>query len=198
MVGIDVSENNGTVDWQAVADAGCEFAIVRCSYGKTGRDEKFIENVNGAHAVGLKVGAYHYSYALTPYDATLEADNCKEIVSEAGVLLELPIFFDMEDADGYKSRHGFEFSAGNVTGICDAFLKCMVPLDCGVYASESWLNNYIDWQSLGCAVWNASWKSGYNPTPDDDGTDGIKGYMWQYTDKAIIGDKEFDADVIYE
>ena len=198
MVGIDVSENNGTVDWQAVKDAGYDFAIVRCGYGKTGRDEKFIENVNGAHAVGLKVGAYFYSYALTPYDATLEADNCKEIVSEAGVLLELPIFFDMEDADGYKSRHVFEFSAGNVTSICDAFLKCMVPLDCGVYASESWLNNYIDWQSLGCAVWNASWKSGYNPTPDDDGTDGIKGFMWQYTDKAIIGDKEFDADVIYE
>lgn len=50
--GIDVSENNGTVDWQAVKDAGIEFAIVRSSYGKTGVDENFLENVNGAHAVG--------------------------------------------------------------------------------------------------------------------------------------------------
>ena len=41
MKGIDVSENNGSVDWQAVADAGIEFAIVRASYGKTGRDEMF-------------------------------------------------------------------------------------------------------------------------------------------------------------
>lgn len=196
--GIDVSENNGVVDWQAVKDAGYDFAIVRCSYGKTGCDSRFIENVNGAHAVGLQVGAYHYGYGLTPYDATIEADNCKEVISEAGVLLELPVFYDMEDADGYKARHGFEFSSDNVTGICRAFLNCMYPLDCGVYASEGWLNNYIDWQSLGCAVWNAAWKNGYNPTADNDGTDGIKGFMWQYTDKAIIGDKEFDADVIYE
>lgn len=196
--GIDVSENNGVVDWQAVKDAGYDFAIVRCSYGKTGRDDRFLENVNGAHSVGLQVGAYHYGYGLTPYDATIEADNCKEVISESGVLLELPVFYDMEDADGYKARHGFDFSSDNVTGICRAFLNCMYPLDCGVYASEGWLNNYIDWQSLGCAVWNAAWKNGYNPTADDDGTDGIKGFMWQYTDKAIINGKEFDADVIYE
>lgn len=29
MKGIDVSENNGAVDWEAVAAAGYEFAIVR-------------------------------------------------------------------------------------------------------------------------------------------------------------------------
>ena len=31
--GIDVSENNGTVDWAAVKAAGAEFAIVRLGYG---------------------------------------------------------------------------------------------------------------------------------------------------------------------
>jgi GH25 family lysozyme M1 (1,4-beta-N-acetylmuramidase) len=196
--GIDVSENNGVVDWQAVKDAGYDFAIVRCSYGKTGRDDKFLENVNGAHAVGLQVGAYHYGYGLTPYDATIEASNCKEAISESGVLLELPVFYDMEDADGYKARHSFDFSRDNVTEICHTFLGYMYPLDCGVYASEAWLNDCIDWRSLGCAVWNAAWKNGYNPTADDDGTDGIKGFMWQYTSRADIGGKEFDADVIYD
>ena len=42
--GIDVSENNGRVDWQAVADAGQKFAIVRSSYGRTGEDEEFLRN----------------------------------------------------------------------------------------------------------------------------------------------------------
>ncbi len=28
--GIDVSENNGAVDWKAVKDAGMDFAIIRC------------------------------------------------------------------------------------------------------------------------------------------------------------------------
>ena len=122
MKGIDVSENNGVVDWQAVADAGIGFVIVRASYGKNGKDEMFQQNVEAAHAVGLQVGAYHYSYALTPEDAILEATNCHAVIEESGAGLELPVFFDMEDADGWKANHGFDFSAENVTAICHAFL----------------------------------------------------------------------------
>jgi GH25 family lysozyme M1 (1,4-beta-N-acetylmuramidase) len=185
--GIDVSENNGFVDWQAVADAGIKFAIVRSSYGRNSRDENFLRNVEGAHSVGLKCGAYHYSYALTPEQARQEARNCKNAIDEAGVLLELPVWFDMEDADGYKRKYDFDFSADNVTSICKAFLEEIKPLDCGVYASLSWLENYIDWQGLGCAVWNAQWGD----------SDDLQGYMWQYTDSLNIGGKTFDGNILY-
>ena len=185
--GIDVSENNGRVDWQAVAAAGQKFAIVRSSYGRYSKDEDFMRNVDGAHAAGLQCGAYHYSYALTPEQARQEAQSCKQIIDQAGVLLELPVFFDMEDADGYKRNHGFDFSASNVTEVCRAFLEEIKPLDCGVYASLNWLENYIYWRDLGCAVWNAQWGSG----------DDIRGYMWQYTDNLIIGGKAFDGDILY-
>jgi len=77
-------------------------------------------------------------------------------------LLELPVFFDIEDADGYKARHRFNFGKRNVTAICRAFLDTSKPLDCGIYASYSWLQDYIDWRILGCAVWNAQW--GYTTT----------------------------------
>jgi GH25 family lysozyme M1 (1,4-beta-N-acetylmuramidase) len=185
--GIDVSENNGFVDWQAVADAGIKFAIVRSSYGRNSRDENFLRNVEGAHSVGLKCGAYHYSYALTPEQAQQEARNCKNAIDEAGVLLELPVWFDMEDADGYKRKYDFDFSADNVTAICKAFLDEIKPLDCGIYASLSWLENYIDWQGLGCAVWNAQWGD----------SDDLQGYMWQYTDSLNIGGKTFDGNILY-
>ena len=185
--GIDVSENNGFVDWQAVADAGIKFAIVRSSYGRNSRDENFLRNVEGAHSVGLKCGAYHYSYALTPEQARQEARNCKNAIDEAGVLLELPVWFDMEDADGYKRKYDFDFSADNVTAICKAFLDEVKPLDCGVYASLSWLENYIDWQGLGSAVWNAQWGD----------SDDLQGYMWQYTDSLNIGGKTFDGNILY-
>lgn len=194
--GFDVSENNGYVDFEQAANEGYEFVIVRSSYGKSGKDENFLDNVNRAHAAGLKVGAYHYSYALNPDDALQEAQNCREVIDSAGVLLELPVFFDMEDADGYKARHGFDFSAGNITEICRVFLE-NIGLNCGVYASESWLDNYIDWQGLGCSVWNASWYSEQTEPNPDDNVDGIKGYMWQYTDKAYIAGKYLDADWIY-
>ena len=145
MKGIDVSENNGLINWQAVAAAGIEFAIVRSSYGLHSKDEMFEQNVAGAKAAGLKVGAYHYSYALNVEDAIQEAANCREAIESAGQLLELPVFFDMEDADGYKQGNGFAFDPGEITAICKAFVDSL-DLNCGVYASYSWLNDYIDWR----------------------------------------------------
>lgn len=188
MRGVDVSFHNGVVDWLALKDAGIEFAICRTGYGKTGFDETFQRNVDGAHKVGLKCGAYHYSCALSPADAVIEADFCKRIIHEAGVLLELPVWFDMEDADGYKRRNGFDFSRRNVTDICRAFLDTIKPLDCGVYASYSWLESYIDWRALGCAIWSAQWSK----------HDFLQGYMWQWTDSLFIGGKQFDGNIIYD
>jgi hypothetical protein len=109
------------------------------------------------------------------------------VIDRAGVLLELPVWFDMEDADGYKRKHNFDFSPDNVTAICRAFLGEIKPLDCGVYASMSWLESIIDWRSLGCAVWNAQWSD----------RDDIKGYMWQYTDALEIGGRNFDGNMLY-
>ena len=95
-LGLDVSENNGEVDWQAVADAGYTFAIVRSSYGLHERDERFIENVNGAHAVGLQVGAYHFSYGYSVEDAAAEAQNCKAVIEQSGVCIAQVVFTSTE------------------------------------------------------------------------------------------------------
>ncbi|MBQ3444093.1 MAG: hypothetical protein IJG33_12715 [Selenomonadaceae bacterium] len=67
------------------------------------------------------------------------------------------------------------------------FLETIAPLDAGVYASYSWLTSLIDWQSLGCPIWNAQWHS----------KDDFKGYAWQYTDSLMIGGKQFDGNIIY-
>lgn len=187
MKGIDVSKHNGVVDWQAVVAAGIEFVIIRCSYGLQSKDELFVQNVAGAKAAGLKVGAYHYSYALTIEDSIQEAANCREVIESTGQLLEMPVFFDMEDADEYKKRKGFSFAPVEITAMCRAFIE-NIGLDCGIYASYSWLTDYIDWCSIGCAVWNAQW--GRN--------DDIKGYMWQYTDSLEINGRLFDGNIKYE
>ena len=66
-------------------------------------------------------------------------------------------------------------------------------------SSDDYLRNLIDWQSLGCAIWNASWYDGANPEPNpEDNTDGIKGMLWQYTSEAYVGGQQFDADWMYE
>lgn len=185
MLVLDVSENNGVIDWDSVVDTGVEGVIVRVGYGVSGtEDEMFRQNINAAIEHGLKVGAYWYSYALDVEGAHKEGEACARIISDWGGLLEFPVFFDMEDTDGYKRRHDFAFDAEEITAMCKAFIDAC-GLNCGVYASLDWFENYIDWQSLGCAVWNAQWGS----------DDNINGYAWQFTDSCEIGGKLFDASI---
>ena len=188
MRGVDVSVFNESINWQALKAAGIEFAICRTGYGKSNFDETFQRNVEEAHKAGLICGAYHYAYALTPSDAAAEAAFCKGIIERAGVLLELPVWFSITDSDEYKKRHGFEFTRNHVTNICKAFLDNIKPLNCGIYSNLSWLEDLIDWKSLGCRIWSAQ----YN-TEDD-----FKGYMWQYTDSLSIGGQIFNGNVLYD
>lgn len=187
MKGIDVSEWQDDIDWREIKRAGVDFAICRSSYGKKHFDTMFQRHVDGAHSAGLICGAYHYSYALTPADARAEAEYCKWVVENSGVLLELPVFFDMED-DNDKAYYGFNYSRRNVTAICRAFLDEIKPLNAGVYASLSWLESLIDWRSLNCPIWNAQYYK----------RDFFQGYMWQYTDALRICGKQFDGDILYD
>ena len=111
--GFDVSEAQGYLDndfWQQAVDMDMKFVYARCSWGNGHEDTQFRHNVKMAHNYGLKVGAYHYDYSLTP-DATAEhARKCAAIIADAGVLLELPVFFDLEDADDWKYRNGYDFT----------------------------------------------------------------------------------------
>lgn len=83
--GIDVSHNNGTVDWKSVKRAGFTFAMIRVGYGKGNLDKQFYNNVHGALSNGLKIGIYHYSYALSTTDAEKEAAFVIKTLTEAGL-----------------------------------------------------------------------------------------------------------------
>jgi GH25 family lysozyme M1 (1,4-beta-N-acetylmuramidase) len=188
LYGIDVSEHNGKINWSEIKRSGIDFVIIRCSYGKH-EDSNFRENVYHAYNVGLKVGAYHYSYALNENQALEESKFVANLIKESGCFLHLPIFLDMEDADKYKENHGFIFSRENVTDVCKAFIENIrLKYDVGLYSSYSWLKDFIDWKSLNCAVWSAQWAS----------YDNFKGYIWQYTDSKEINGKIFDGNVMYE
>ncbi len=75
--GIDVSKHQGKIDWQKVKSAGIQFAMLRAGYGRYAnqKDEQFEANYTGAKAVGIPVGAYHYSYAKTVEQAKAEAQT---------------------------------------------------------------------------------------------------------------------------
>ncbi|VBB05556.1 Hypothetical protein LUCI_0766 [Lucifera butyrica] len=192
MKGIDISENNGTVDWQSVVDAGCEFAIIRLGYGLRHLDGNFANNVNGALEAGLKIGVYFYSYALTVDEAKDEAQYVQGIMQDYGVNPELGIWYDMEDADGYKERNGMPDNQ-TITDMCSAFICALNEAGyqhVGIYASYSWLTGVIDTSQLANYVpyWNAQWGSS---------NDFSQARMWQYTDSFSINGQDFDGDEYY-
>jgi lysozyme len=57
---IDVSHNNGAIDWKAVAGAGIALAFLKASEGTGFTDPLFVRNQGAARAEGLMVVPYHF------------------------------------------------------------------------------------------------------------------------------------------
>lgn len=56
--GIDVSHHNGEINWQQIPDV--EFVYIKATEGATYVDPMYKQNIKGARAKKLRVGAYHY------------------------------------------------------------------------------------------------------------------------------------------
>ncbi len=192
--GIDVSENNGHIDWWAIKAAGIDFAVIRLGYGNHHLDSRFYANVNGALDAGLSIGVYYYSYALTETDAEHEAHFLADVLKDCGLSkdnLTMGVWFDMEDADGYKGRYGVTDSE-TLTGICLAFTTVceLRGYECGVYANYDWLNNKLDSEMLeNTSIWCAQW---------DEVCDWECTSIWQFTDSLEIDGHTFDGNICLE
>jgi len=194
MLGIDVSENNGIVDWNAVKEAGVEFAIIRLGYGSSHLDSQFYANVCGALDKGLKIGVYYYSYALDEAAAKAEGEFLVETLKDCGLLpstLEMGVWFDMEDADNWKADHGMSDNQ-TITNMCSEFIcECnRNGYSCGIYASLDWLYNKIYTDQLADYVpyWCAQWS---------DHCSWAKTGIWQYTCSMDIDGNCFDGNISF-
>lgn len=73
--GIDVSEEQGNIDWHKVRDARCDFVNI-CA------DEMFVSHYEGAYKLGLKIGVYYCSDACDPEEAVQEADELIALIGD--------------------------------------------------------------------------------------------------------------------
>lgn len=149
-VGIDVSEWQGTINWEKVKESGVDFVMIRIGYGK-GRygskhctlDKRFKEYVAGAQKVGLPIGIYFYSYATTPEQAQKEAEFTIEKLD--GVPVSFPVAYDIEDS--YILR---KTSTKTRTEMTKTFMDTIAaagyyPV---YYSNQNWYINYLDTSRL--------------------------------------------------
>jgi lysozyme len=102
--GIDLSHNNGPVDWPLLATEPVQFVYLKATEGAGHVDTEFQENWRAATRVGWQVGAYHF-YRLCQ-GGQAQADNfIRQVEVRAGTL---PPAVDLEHAHNCKPVDGRE------------------------------------------------------------------------------------------
>lgn len=141
MFGIDVSDYQGTINWEIVKDQ-IDFAILKL--GNIGDNTKFWvgdffeRNYNECKRLGIPIGVYVYCYSNEIGNAEQAAKKVIEYLK--GRSLELPIYIDMEDKE--IKPEGKE----KLTHIAVTFNTLVEKAGywAGVYANKDWFDNYLD------------------------------------------------------
>ena len=183
---IDVSTWQGSIDFNKVKSAGYNYVIIRAGYGKekSQKDNMFETNYKKAKSAGLKVGAYWFSYAMSPSTATAEADACLSCIK--GKKFELPVYYDMEYQPAMST------SNSNYTKMAVNFCNKLKSngFKSGVYSSASVYDYLLNRKTLknnGISIWNAEWYTKPSITCD----------VWQYSDNGRINGISTNVDLNY-
>lgn len=181
IIGIDVSEHNGVVNWSAAKKAGIGFAVIRTGYGTSHVDKQFAANMAGAAAQGIPIGIYHFSYALTAAGAKQEADYVIKLLAAYKNQITLPVFFDFEyDTVDYAKKQGVTLGKGAFNAHTVAFCERIKAAGYtpGTYYNLDYLRKYVDMDQVGGYV---QWYAQYSSTASAAGHD-----IWQYSSSYTI------------
>ena len=185
--GIDVSEHQGNIDWQAAADAGCRFAFIRVGYrgyGEAGtlvRDSMAVQNLQAAKAAGMYVGTYFFSQALNEKEAAEEAELALSVIRESGIEPDLPLMYDPEtirDEWGRANGISREQVALNTAAFCKAVQSSSL-CEADIYSNLPWEHNYFDADTMNA---HSIWYADYEPLPQTP----YHFTWWQYTNEGTV------------
>lgn len=187
-LGIDVARFQGVVDWQQVADAGVEFAIIRLGYrssdtGVIVEDSTARYNMQEAAAAGIPVGVYFFSTAITPEEAKEEAQWVADLVAQYPITY--PVVYDCEGYDQPDSRQK-DLTKTQRTDNALAFLKTIEKLgyEGMFYASKNEMELDEKWEvsriQRKYKIWVAQYPEAPYPQTPRSSYSGLH-QMWQYS-----------------
>lgn len=182
--GVDVSNYQGSIDWQALKAQGIEFAYLRLGmrgYGPEGTlysDRSFARYYDGAKAAGIDVGVYFFSQAVTVREAAEEALHALTLLD--GRALDLPVYYDWEPVAAEDSRtaaYDHLYLTAGAAAFCNVIERGgYTP---GVYLNRQQGYYRYDLRSLSD---RSLWVADYADYPDF-----YYAYdVWQYADHARL------------
>ena len=125
--GVDVSAFQGTIDWQQVKDSGIRFAMLRLGYrgyesGKLVEDEYIQKNLKATSEVGMPIGAYFFSQALTIKEVDEEIDFMLKVLGDYELRMPIVLDWEIPAANARTAR----MDARTLTALQEYFCKTMV------------------------------------------------------------------------
>ena len=206
-VGVDISYFNNekggkhtAIDWNKMKADGITFAIIRIGDGGTNGkgfdDPWFVQNIQGAQAAGIKVGAYLFSRATHLGKGDFSVDNeinqTLDQLKAAGIQpgdLQLPVYLDLEcqaQRDLTKKKGGAELLGQIAVAWCSAIQAA--GYNVGIYANTDWFNNVLtdevfSKETMAANQWSR-WVARYSwggTSSNIENTD-----IWQFTSIGLV------------
>lgn len=188
--GVDISANQGNVDFDKLKKAGCNYCMIKVgargyASGKIVMDENFEKNLEEAEKAKLNIGVYFCSQAVTKDEVREEAEVLLDAIEDFDI--NYPVVFVMENIEddmarieALETRERTNFARIFMDEIEDAGYKPML------YGNKEWLMTMLDLEELeDREVWLA--QNGDKPDYPYEFT------MWQYeTEGSVNG---IDGDV---
>ncbi|MCQ2010390.1 SH3 domain-containing protein [Sporolactobacillus sp. STSJ-5] len=190
--GVDLSHwqndrSGGTIDFNAIKNAGNSFVIVKASEGSNGSDNTFSANAHQAQNVGLKVDAYHFFRAATSDQAIAEANNFANVLNNSGFTNDNLgyLFVDVETTNGIEGNVK-ETISDNV----NVFLNQMRNRGfskLGIYSGANFYKTYIDMSRISQPQRMLIWIARYRGQDTNNGVEtGFQVDIWQYTSNGTV------------
>lgn len=186
-IGLDLSEWQGTVDFEKLKEAGVEFVILRVGGTKGIKgdyflDGKFIENITKANEIGMPVGIYFYSYANSKEKVLKDAEWIYEQIKPYKV--DLPIAFDWENWSFYND---FNLSFYKLTDMANSYLNYFKSkgYDGLLYGSKNYLEQI--WLDTDYPIWLAH----YSKSTSYQGNY----HYWQICNNGRVDGVNADVDI---
>ena len=201
MLGIDVSDNQGYINWQKVKAAGVEFAILRSVRRSGNVDKQLASNIKGCMDNGIPFEFYKYTYAATVEAVRKEAREVVDALLKLGVPKGCRIWYDLEEDDI------IDLGKSHITKLYRAWKDELAKYGfvTGLYKGMHDYNNKINKADFKDEEkWIARYYNGYNemkfgtvpnetyrPAPDCDG--------WQFTSSGKVDgiSERVDMNIFY-
>lgn len=203
IAGIDVSDNNGEINWKKVKAAGVKFAILRSVRGSGKTDYKFDTNIKGVSENEIPFDVYKYTYAATEAETIKEANAVIALLKMYGTE-DIAVWWDVE-APSIRNIGNTQL----IKNIKAAELAIQgAGYTFGIYCNKDWYENVLKLANtdIDCRVWVARYPYGNSEKQITDVPNEVykpvttqEQFGWQWTSHGRIDgiNGNVDMNIIY-